>query len=386
MRTLLCVILLADGAWSGAHAAEPIRVGTAQSLSGRFATEGGDQLKGLQMWVDDLNARGQLLGRRVELVWFDDRSDPARVADLYRRLVEDEQVDLLIGPYSSELSLVATEVAEAAAFPIVTAAASANRIWERGYRNVFGIDVPSSNYMDIAVTTAAQKGARTAALFYGTGDFAADVARGVRRELDRHGLKLLLDRQYDPEDASDLQQVARELLAIESQADVVFGATYLQDMVTIGRAFGPGRQLKVKMLCLTVGPASAEFGEQLGNNVDGVTGVVQWLRTVRLPKAQDFSYRYRQIHGRNPGVHSAIGYSAGQVIEAAVRLAGTTDRDALRDQLRSMRFRSLIGRYEVDDTGRQVGKQNYLLQWQDGQRRLVAPPSVAETALIYPRP
>lgn len=157
-------------------------------------------------------------------------------------------------------------------------------------------------------------------------------------------------------------------------------------MVTIGRALGPGRQLKVKMLCLTVGPASAGFGEQLGNNVDGVTGVVQWLRTVRLPKAQDFSYRYRQIHGRNPGAHSAIGYSAGQVIEAAVRLAGTTERDVLRDQLRSMRFRSLIGRYQVDDTGRQVGKQNYLLQWQDGRRRLVAPPMVAGSALIYPRP
>jgi branched-chain amino acid transport system substrate-binding protein len=105
-----------------------------------------------------------------------------------------------------------------------------------------------------------------------------------------------------------------------------------------------------------------------------------------LPGAQDFAYRYRQMNGQNPGVHAAIGYSAGQVLEAAVRLAGTTDHDALRKQLRELRFRSLLGHYEVDETGRQVAKKNYLLQWQDGRRRLVAPANIAERKLIYPRP
>ena len=124
----------------------------------------------------------------------------------------------------------------------------------------------------------------------------------------------------------------------------------------------------------------------LDNNVEGVVGVVQWLRTVRLPKAQDFSYRFRRMHGHNPGVHAAIGYSAGQVTEAAVRLAGNLEHDALRQQFRELRFRSLIGHYQVDETGRQVAKRNYLLQWQGNQRRLVAPENIAERELIYPRP
>jgi len=181
-------------------------------------------------------------------------------------------------------------------------------------------------------------------------------------------------------------QLAGELLALEGRADLVLGATYLSDMLTVARGFGPGRRLEVDMVALTVGPALREFSEQLGNNVDGVTGVVQWLRTARWPKAQDFSYRYRQRYGENPGAHAAIGYSAGQVLEAAVRLAGTTEHEALRDQLRSMRFRSIVGFYRVDDSGRQIGKGNYLMQWQEGQRRLVAPAEVAERALIYPRP
>jgi ABC-type branched-subunit amino acid transport system substrate-binding protein len=194
-----------------------------------------------------------------------------------------------------------------------------------------------------------------------------------------------MDRKYSP-DKADFKVLAEELLAIESGADVVLGATYLADSVAIAKSMGDRRRLKVDMVALTVGPATREFSDALGGNLNGVCGVVQWLRSVRLPGAQDFSYRYRQMHGHNAGVHSAMGYSAGQVTEAAVRLAGSTDRDAVREQLRSLRFRSLIGHYQVDDTGRQVAKRNYLLQWQDDRRRLVAPADIAESELIYPRP
>jgi branched-chain amino acid transport system substrate-binding protein len=195
-----------------------------------------------------------------------------------------------------------------------------------------------------------------------------------------------MDRAYDPADPADLQRLAGELLALETQVDVVFGVTYLADMLSIARGFGPGRRLEVDMVALTVGPALREFSEQLGNNVDGVAGVVQWLRSARWPKSQDFAYRYQQLYGQNPGVHAAMGYAAGQVLEAAVRLAGSTQHEALREELRRMRFRSLVGFYQVDDSGRQVGKHNYLMQWQDGHRRLVAPAAVAERKLLYPRP
>ncbi len=394
MNTLVALLLSLAALTPSLHAQqmppeapppEPILVGTTQSLSGRFKEEGRLQLEGLLMWVSDINARGALLGRPVELVHYDDHSDSERVAELYEKLITEHKVDLLIGPYSSELTLRATEVAEHHNFPIVTAAASADRIWDRGYRNVFGIDVPSSNYMDIAVTEAAKRGAKNVALFYAEGDFAEDVAKGVRREVAKHGMNLVLDRKYVPE-RMDFKILAQELKAIESQTDVVLGATYLADSVAIGRALGPGKRMEVDMVALTVGPAAADFGPMLRNNVEGVVGVVQWLRSVRLPGAQDFAYRYRKMHGHNPGVHAAIGYSAGQVNEAAVRLARSTDRDAIREQLRTMRFRSLLGHYQVDDTGRQMAKRNYLLQWQDNHRRLVAPEYLAERKLIYPRP
>jgi branched-chain amino acid transport system substrate-binding protein len=321
----------------------------------------------------------------VELVHYDDASDPERVAELYRRLIREDRVELLVGPYGSGLTLRATAVAEAEDFPILAGAASADAIWARGYRNVFGIDVPSSNYMDPAVQAAVRRGAQTAALFYGPGAFAEDVARGVRREAGRLGLSLVMDRQYAA-DGSDLGLLAAELAALGQGVDAVFGASYLHDAIALTTALRDSASLPVGMIALTVGPALPEFQEELGDAADGIVGVVQWLRSARVPRAQDFAYRYRQRYGQNPGVHAAIGYSAGQVLEAAVRLAGTTEHEALRAQLRSLRFRSLIGHYRVDESGRQIGKGNYLLQWQDGRRRLVAPATIAERELIYPLP
>ena len=115
-------------------------------------------------------------------------------------------------------------------------------------------------------------------------------------------------------------------------------------------------------------------------------GVVQWLRGIRMPGAQDFAYRFRTLYGHNPAAYAALGYAGGEVMEAAVRLAGTVDHAAVREQLHTMVFNSLLGIYDVDADGRQVGKDNYLMQWQGKDRRLVGPANLAETKLMYPMP
>jgi branched-chain amino acid transport system substrate-binding protein len=377
----LCLILVP--LFGGVSHADTIRVGTTQPLTGRFQDFGQEQLRGIQMWVADINARGSLLGKDVELVYYDDYSEPERSALLYRRLIEQDKVDLLIGPYSSPTTLAASSVAEQYDFPMVASAASAEQIWNRGYRNIFGVDVPAGDYMKIAIEVAQQKGATKFQLVSSNSVFSQDVAEGVRAELRERGLELVLDEQYDLNQV-DFRELARKIS--RTKTDVLLGATYLEDAIDISKAF---RDLRVKaeigMVALTVGPAIYQFGVEMGPYAEGIVGVVQWLRSVHKPGGEDFAYRYRLRYGHNPGVHGAIGYSAGQVVEAAVRLANSTDKDAVREQLKTMEFSSMFGKYKVDATGRQIGKQNYLLQWQDGQRRLVAPPSEAERELIYPR-
>lgn len=366
---------------SGAYAADTIKIGTTQSLTGHYQEFGNEQLRGLQMWVADINARGSLLGKPVELVYYDDTSRSARSEALYARLIEQDGVDFLVGPYSSALTLRASQVTEKYGIPMVASAASADDIWERGLQNIFGIDTPASDYLK-GIQVAIDAGASTLAMVYARTPFAEDVAQGVRKKAVNSDIRLVLDESYPPEQL-DFSALAARLKEVD--ADVILGVSYLEDSIAMVKAFKKAN-VKPRMLAFTVGPALREFGDRLGPDAEGVVGVVQWLRSVPLPGAQDFAYRYRSRYGHNPAVHAALGYSAGQVIEAAVRLAGTTDHDAVREQLRNMYFRSLLGLYDVDETGRQTGKSNFLLQWQDNQRRLIAPENLAEREFIYPMP
>jgi branched-chain amino acid transport system substrate-binding protein len=385
IRNLLlsfCIFALSVAA--GAQTADTITIGTTQSLTVPFQDFGTEQLRGLQMWVHDVNGRGELLGKRVELVHYDDASDAARSVQLYGKLIEQDKVELLVGPYSSELTLEASKVAEQHNFPMIATAASADEIWSRGLKNIFGLDTPSSRYMDVDENSEVFNllGAKTIAVVFAQTAFAQDVVRGIRGYASSKGLRIVLDEAY-PEHQTDFADLAGRLK--QANADVIFGISYLDDSVALVRALKK-ENVKPTMLAFTVGPALSEFGDRLGADAQGVVGVVQWLRSVRMPGAQDFAYRYRQRYGNNPGVHAVIGYSAGQVLEAAVRLAGTTDHDAVREQLGSMEFSSLLGKYQVSETGRQEGKRNYLLQWQDNHRRLVSPKHLAEREMIFPLP
>ncbi len=364
-----------------AQSAEAIKIGTTQSLTGHYSEFGIEQLRGLQMWAADVNARGELLGRPVEVVHYDDGSRDAGSVAGFEKLLTRDQVDFLVGPYSSSLTLEASLVAEKYNTPMISTAASAEEIWSRGLKNIFGADTPVDDYLN-SLHIATDAGAKTIALIYARTEFGEELAASTRKKMEKHGLKLVLDEGYAPEQR-DFAKLAKRLGKVD--ADVVFGISYLDDSIAIVRALKT-EGVKPKMLGFTVGPGLREFGDQLGNDAEGVVGVVQWLRGSHQPGAQDFAYRFEQLYGYSPGSYAVLGYSAGEILEAAVRLAGTTDHDAVREQLRAMYFRALVGAYQVDETGRQKDRRNYVLQWQNDHRVVVAPEEIARNALIYPLP
>ena len=372
---LMCVLVVQT-----TLAAEPIRVGVTASLSGAYAAPGSALLEGLRMWAHDVNARGALLGRKVEIVHYDDKSDPATSARLYERLISDERVDLLIGPYSSDVTLAASDVAERHNFPMVSGSASASKIWSRDYKNIFQVDTPADRYMDLLIDSAKNAGLTSIALAYAGTDFPREVARGVRNRVAENGLTLVFDEEY-PENSTDFASLIRRMKA--TSPDLVIGGTYLKDSIAFVRE-ARRQDFSPRALAFTVGPALVEFGEALGADADGILGVVAWMRSGNVPMAYDFSFRYKEMTGRNAGVHAAYGYAAGQVLEAAVRLANSLEKDAVREQLREMKFGSLLGRYRVDDKGSQLAKKTYVMQWQNGYRLLVLPKQLRDSKIVYP--
>jgi branched-chain amino acid transport system substrate-binding protein len=264
---------------------------------------------------------------------------------------------------------------------MVAAGAAASDIWSRGYRNIFQVDAPAFEYMDLLIKSAKNNAELTRiALIYPAADFSREVAEGVRAKAAEQGMEIVFDEEYplDSTEFSDLVQRMRR-----TAPELVIGATYLNDSIAFVRE-AKRQQLSPKAFAFTVGPALPEFGNALGDDADGIIGVVSWMRSGRVPMAYDFSFRFKEKFGRNAGVHAAYGYGAGQVLEAGVRLAGSLDKDAIRQQLSDMVFRSLLGNYRVDEAGMQKAKTIFLMQWQNGYRLLVSPPELRDAEIIYP--
>lgn len=372
--------ILSTTASHGTFGADPIRIGMTTSLSGQYAAPGKNMLQGIQMWAADVNGRGALLGRSVEIVYYDDKSDPGTSASLYERLISDDKVDLLIGPYSSDVTYAASSVAERHDFPMVSGSAAASNIWSRGYRNIFQVDAPAENYMDGLIESASNAGMSRIALAYAGSDFPRAVATGVRLRAAELNMSLVVDREYS-DGSTDFTELIRDIKA--SRPELVIGGTYLNDSIAFIRE-SRRQQFSPKAFAFTVGPALVEFGDRLGPDAEGIMGVVAWIRSGSVPMAYDFSFRYKKKFGRNAGVHAAYGYAAGQVLEAGVRLAGSLDKDAIRQQLGEMKFRSILGNYQVDDTGKQLAKSTYVIQWQSGKRLLTLPAVIQDAEIIYP--
>ncbi len=360
--------------------AKKILIGTTASLTGRYAKLGREQLQGIQMWVDSVNARGALLGRKVKLLHYDDKSDPETCARLYEKLITEDGVDLLLGPYASDMNLAASTVAEKHQFPMIATGGAADSIWERGYANVFGTETPASGYMDALLDFAKEKGLRRIGLVYEGTDFPREIAKWVRTDASALGMEIVFEEEYG-QGTTRFHDLIERLKATEPE--VIIGGSYLVDSVAFTRQAAEAG-LEPKILAFTVGPGVREFGDALGPKAEGVMGIVQWLRSALLPRAQDFAYRYNRRYGYNAGPHAASGYAAGQILEAAVRLAGSLDKGKVREQLSSIKTRSVLGHYRVDETGKQIGKPGYVLQWQDGERRLILPLEIAERRVVYP--
>jgi len=360
----------------------PIKIGVTTSLTGSLADFGALQRNGMKMWADDVNDRGALLGRPIELVIYDDGSDASKVPALYEKLITQDKVDFLISPYSSNLTLAAAPIAEKHGVPMITVASSTD-IWKHGYQYTFGLYTPASENMDPVLDVAKQHQLKTIALIFLDDDFPRDVAAGVRARAPEYGLSVVLDQSYS-NDLKGMPALAARVAA--ANPDVVIVASYMDDAVAFAKA-AKAAGVKPKVMAFSGAAALQEFMAKVGvSNVQGMISTVQWTRGIRVPGGFDMSFRYERIYHEYPTYDVTGGYAAGQVIEAAVRLAGTVDHKAVRDQLATLKFRSILGNYRVDGTGLQTAKSTYLVQCQEDHFSLVYPLDVARYPLLYPYP
>jgi branched-chain amino acid transport system substrate-binding protein len=365
-----------------AAAQTPIKIGASMSVTGTYAKPGTYQKEGYDVCIDELNAKGGLLGRKVELVIYDDQSQPATAVKLYEKLITEDKVDAVMGPYSSAVSEAVANVTEKYKKVMVAPLAATTSIFKKGRKYIFMMITPAENYLDGLIDMAAKRGLKTVAIINEDTLFPKASAAGTAEAAKKKGLQVVLQEAY-PKGNTDFSAL---LVKIKStNPDVIAAGTYFDDAVAITRQM---KELNVnpKMFGLTVGGDLPEFYDLLKQNAEYVYGSTQWDESLPYPGQKEFVGAYKKKFKHEPSYHAAAGYAGCLVYGEAVRRAGSLDADKVREQLLTMEIKTAFGDYKVDADGFQIAHKMVMLQWQDGKRVVVWPDDLAGGKVRYPTP
>lgn len=371
------------GAWAApAVAGEPLKIGASISTTGTYSKPGRYLQEGYLLWEKEVNERGGLLGRPVKMIIYDDKSEPATAVKLYEKLITDDKVDMVIGPYSSPITNAASVVSEKHKMVMFASMAATTSIWERGFKYLFMNISPAEVYLEGVLDIAAEKGLKTVAIINEDTLFSKAAAAGSAKIAQQKGLKVVFRDAY-PKGTPDFSALLAKVKAVNP--DVLLAGTYFDDAVAIARQM---RELDVnpKMYGVTVGGDLPEFYDLLKTTAEYVYGSTQWESTLPYPGVKEFVEAYKKMWGHEPQYHGAAGYNGGLLVEKAIREAGSLDSDKLRNALLKMKTITMFGDYEVDERGFQIGHKMVLLQWIEGKRVVVWPKAVAQRAPAFPTP
>jgi branched-chain amino acid transport system substrate-binding protein len=382
-RLSLLVVALATLLLAGqAEAQGPVRIGVSLALTGTYAKPGKHGHEGYQLCVKELNARGGLLGRKVEIVAYDDRSDPQTAVRLYEKLITEDRVDVVMGPYSSPITEAVANTTEKYKRVLVAPLAATTSIFKKGRKYIFMTVSPSEVYLEGVIDMAAKRGLKTLAIVNEDTLFAKASASGAAEIAKKKGMQVVFQEAY-PKGFTDFSALLTKVRA--ANPDVLAAATYFDDAVAITRQM---KELDVnpKMLGLTVGGDLPEFYQLLKQNAEYVYGASQWEPHLKYPGQQEFVEAYTKEFGREPVYHAASVYAGCLIFAEAARRAGSLDSDRIREQLLKLETITPFGDYKVDADGFQLAHKMVTSQWQDGKKVIVWPERLATGAPRFPTP
>ena len=379
---LAVAIALAVGGVVPATAQGPIRIGASLSLTGTYAKLGKNQHEGYQLCEKDLNAKGGLLGRKVQFVVYDDQSMPATAVRLYEKLITEDKVDAIMGPYSSPVTEAAVNVTEKYKKVMVAPLAATTSIFKKGRKYVFMVISPAEVYLEGLIDMAAKRGLKTIAVVNEDTLFSKAAASGALDLAKKKGLQVVFTEAY-PKGNTDFSALLTKLKA--ANADVLAAATYFDDAVALTRQM---KELNVnpKMYGVTVGGDLPEFYDTLKQNAEYIYGATQWEPTLPYSGNQEWFETYKKEFGHDPSYHSAAGYAGCVIYAEAVKRANSLDADHVRDQLLKLETRTIFGDYKVDADGFQVAHKMVTFQWQKEKKATVWPDDLAKAKPSFPTP
>ena len=318
---------------------------------------------------------------------YDDESSRDKCKKNVERLILNDRVDLLIGPYSSGLTLAVARLVGDIKKTIWNHGGSSDEISDQGLKNVVSAITPASEYFKgiIELVRKIDRSARRIAVFAAEDSgFAAKVAFGAKVHGEDMGFEVVQHTyQSGIHDFMSLLRLVRE-----TEPDLILGAGRMEDDLILAEQILTDK-IKAKAIGLVVAGIKL-FREELRERANGFLSSSQWERGIRIkpdfgPTADLFFNSFKDEYGKEPDYVAAQGFNIGLIVQRCIERTGTLDDEVLRYEANKADFKTFYGDFRIDPiTGRQLGHQNVVIQWQRGEKYTVYPEEIAETEVLYP--
>lgn len=372
---------LVTASCKGGGKQDTFRIGVITSLTGSAAAFGQAHKNGYTVAVADLNARGGLLGKPIELVYYDDQSKPDQAVQGVAKLIDQDRVPIILGAYSSENTRAMIPAATQRRVPLIMPTATADNVMETGSPWVFRICAGSGSYASATIDFLKNNGAPTTlAIVYENTNFGQANAKSMREAARAAGMTLVADEAYQassPDYKALLQRVQAQ------RPEVVYYASYLLDATALMRQ---SEQVNLNPKFVTSagsGFSAAEFptDKGAGKYAEYTLSVSQWLPTAKWAGSREFDDAFTKLTGSHPAYHGMEAYAALVVAADAIQRASSDQPAAIAGALRKTRLDTPFGPIQFDAKG-QNAHPVLITQVQGGQYKVVWPADAAEAQLV----
>jgi len=366
-----------------------IKIGAPLALTGGLAEEGHKQQEAYKLWLNRVTANGGInIGGekyQVELITYDYQTDGNRAQQLAETLITRDKVDFMTAPFGSGHTKIVAGVAERYGVPIV-AVASSEPVHDQGYKNLFGTLSPSLGLIDSMLSQfkEAKPDLATVAIVGRDDVFPKIMAEALEREAPGAGVEVVYKSLY-PVGALDHSSAITSIKS--ANPDWIYVTGYTQDLVLFRQQMAD-LGVTAPIVTMITGPAYKEFVDNLGDLANGVTSATWWH--------QSTPYKGDDVFGSSQAFYDAVAEATGEeadyvwassaaaliVLEKALEIAGTTDRDAVREALRTMDIDTFFGPINFREDGMNAARDLPVIQVQNGVIKVINPPDIRTADMV----
>jgi branched-chain amino acid transport system substrate-binding protein len=380
---LTVVSVFVIGASSPTLAQQPIRIGASMALTGKYALQGGYGRDGYQLCQKHLNAQGGVLGRPVEFVIRDDASDEKIAIGIYEKLITEDGVNAVIGPYSSPITDAVADVTEKRRKVMIAPMAGTTSLWEKGRKYLVMVISPVELTPEGFVDLAARQGLKTIAMLTEDGLVAKAAAKGAGELARKKNIDVVFSETY-PKATKDFAPILMRVKAAKPDA-LVIATQIFDELITITRQTRDV-DLNVKMFASLPYGGLPDYQKRLDKAAEFVYSATFWEPSLPYPGNREFVAAYEKEFNRAPALQTANAYAGCQLFVEAARRAGSLDSEKLREALLKLKTKTILGDFAIDERGFQTAQKAVTTQWQDGKQVIVWPDEVAAGKPRFPTP